>query len=157
MSVMSLNLIKGFRESHSGHQQLRFTRNYMGANGGPEEDHQLDHCCWTGRVGEREEEERLPLLPQARNFNLIVTTGWFDVWIRCLYSKVNCLFHIPTKINEYKLKPQPFALETHLTPTYHFNHLLATNFHFNHLLATTFHFNHLLATSLNSTSYWSHL
>ena len=24
--------------------------------GGPEEDHQLHHCCWTGRVGEREEE-----------------------------------------------------------------------------------------------------
>ena len=71
MSVMSLNLIKGFRESHSGHQQLRFTRNYMGANGGPEEDHQLDHCCWTGREGKREE-ERLPLLPQARNFTLLL-------------------------------------------------------------------------------------
>ena len=26
--------------------------------GGPEEDHQLHHCCWTGRVSEREEEER---------------------------------------------------------------------------------------------------
>ena len=25
--------------------------------GGPEEDHQLHHCCWTGRVGEREKEE----------------------------------------------------------------------------------------------------
>ena len=25
--------------------------------GGPEEDHQLYHCCWTGRVGEGEEEE----------------------------------------------------------------------------------------------------
>ena len=25
--------------------------------GGPEEDTQLPHCCWTGRVGEREEEE----------------------------------------------------------------------------------------------------
>ena len=25
--------------------------------GGPEEDHQLHHCCWTGRVGEREEGE----------------------------------------------------------------------------------------------------
>ena len=25
--------------------------------GGPEEDHKLHHCCWTGRVGEREEEE----------------------------------------------------------------------------------------------------
>ena len=25
--------------------------------GGPEEDHQRHHCCWTGRVGQREEEE----------------------------------------------------------------------------------------------------
>ena len=25
--------------------------------GRPEEDHQLHHCCWTGRVSEREEEE----------------------------------------------------------------------------------------------------
>ena len=24
--------------------------------GGPEEDHQLHHCCWIGRVSEREEE-----------------------------------------------------------------------------------------------------
>ena len=29
--------------------------------GGPEEDHQLHHCCWTGRVGEREEEDTLKL------------------------------------------------------------------------------------------------
>jgi len=26
--------------------------------GGPEEDHQLHHCCWTGRVGEGEEVEK---------------------------------------------------------------------------------------------------
>ena len=26
---------------------------------GPEEDHQLHHCCWTGRVGEREEEDKV--------------------------------------------------------------------------------------------------
>ena len=32
--------------------RLRFVR-----FGGPEEDHQLHHCCWTGRVGEQEEEE----------------------------------------------------------------------------------------------------
>jgi len=25
--------------------------------GGPGEDHQLHHCCWTGRVSEREEGE----------------------------------------------------------------------------------------------------
>jgi len=27
--------------------------------GGPEEDHQLHHCCWTGRVSEREEEDKI--------------------------------------------------------------------------------------------------
>ena len=32
-------------------------RNDCGGLGGPEEDHQRHHCCWTGRVGEREEEE----------------------------------------------------------------------------------------------------
>jgi len=25
--------------------------------GGPEEDHQFHHCCWTGRVSERDEED----------------------------------------------------------------------------------------------------
>ena len=30
-----------------------------GGLGGPEEDHQLHHCCWTGRVSEREEEEEV--------------------------------------------------------------------------------------------------
>ena len=25
--------------------------------GRPEEDHQLHHCCWTGRVGQQEEED----------------------------------------------------------------------------------------------------
>jgi len=25
--------------------------------GGPEEDHQLHHCCWTARVSELDEEE----------------------------------------------------------------------------------------------------
>ena len=27
--------------------------------GGPEEDNQLHHCCWTGRVGKRKEEEEI--------------------------------------------------------------------------------------------------
>ena len=31
--------------------------------GGPAEDHQLHHCCWTGRVSEREEEEEVLLNP----------------------------------------------------------------------------------------------
>ena len=36
--------------------------------GGPEEDHQLYHCCWTGRVSEREEEE----VPQYDSLVLIL-------------------------------------------------------------------------------------
>jgi len=30
--------------------------------GGPEEDHQLHHCCWAGRVGEQREEEDFNLI-----------------------------------------------------------------------------------------------
>ena len=30
--------------------------------GGPEEDPQRHHCCWTGRVGEREEEEECDIM-----------------------------------------------------------------------------------------------
>ena len=40
-------------ELHSGHQQLRFTRNYMGAW----RTWRRPPTCWTGRVGEREEED----------------------------------------------------------------------------------------------------
>ena len=35
---------------------MRITKITWGL-GGPEEDHQLHNCCWTGRVDEREEEE----------------------------------------------------------------------------------------------------
>ena len=38
--------------------------------GGPEEDHQLHHCCWTGRVSEREEEEEE--VPQYDSLVLIL-------------------------------------------------------------------------------------
>jgi len=30
--------------------------------GGPEEDHQLHRCCWTGRVGEREEKDQTNII-----------------------------------------------------------------------------------------------
>jgi len=33
----------------------------IGGLGGPEEDHQRHHCCWTGRVSEREEETEMTL------------------------------------------------------------------------------------------------
>jgi len=33
--------------------------------GGPEEDHQLHHCCWTVRISERDEERRLPKINAA--------------------------------------------------------------------------------------------
>ena len=35
--------------------------------GGPEEDHQLHHHCWTGRVSEREEEEEKVEYPTKPN------------------------------------------------------------------------------------------
>ena len=35
--------------------------------GGPEEDHQLHHHCWTGRVSEREEEEEKVEYPTKLN------------------------------------------------------------------------------------------
>ena len=38
--------------------------------GGPEEDHQLHHCCWTGRVGERVEEE------EESTIQLLVSCYW---------------------------------------------------------------------------------
>jgi len=48
----------------SNHQPASITRKSNSASpeiiwglGGHEEDHQLHHDCWTGRVGEREEEE----------------------------------------------------------------------------------------------------
>ena len=43
--------------------------------GGPEEDHQLHHCCWTGRVGEREEEERSRLL----KFTIVQVQTWTNI------------------------------------------------------------------------------
>jgi len=44
--------------------------------GGPEEDNQLPHCCWTGRVGEREEEEdRIMVKLSVHLSNLEVRVG----------------------------------------------------------------------------------
>ena len=44
--------------------------------GGPEEDNQLPHCCWTGRVGEREEEEdRIMVKMSVHLSNLDVRVG----------------------------------------------------------------------------------
>ena len=38
--------------------------------GGPEEDHQLHHCCWTGHVSEQEEEELTStMIPKVRSFS----------------------------------------------------------------------------------------
>ena len=44
-------------ESHSGHPSNSASPEIIWGLGGPEEDHQLHHCCWTGRVSERAEEE----------------------------------------------------------------------------------------------------
>ena len=47
--------------SLEGHRTVAFSNSaspeIIWGLGGPEEDHQLHHCCWTGRVSEREEEE----------------------------------------------------------------------------------------------------
>ena len=54
--------------------------------GGPEEDHQLHHCCWTGRVSEREEEE------EEEDFSrtlLHVYTRWGLHWRKC------AVLHVP--------------------------------------------------------------
>ena len=70
--------------------------------GGPEEDHQLHHCCWTGRVSEREEERfslilwtficlKIPLLINALNqiFNFFYTVPFlynFKRWLQAPLS-----------------------------------------------------------------------
>ena len=58
--------------------------------GGPEEDHQLHHCCWTGRVSEREEEEEEKEeeeedYPVAKLFvlDLISNAPSSKVWVAC--------------------------------------------------------------------------
>ena len=43
--------------------------------GGPEEDHQLHRCCWTGRVGEREEEEERHYKPAAEIIVILMRLG----------------------------------------------------------------------------------
>ena len=50
--------------------------------GGPEEDHQLHHCCWTGRVSEREEEKDYPV---AKLFELALISNApsSKVWVAC--------------------------------------------------------------------------
>ena len=48
------------------HQKL------IGGLGGPEEDHQLHHCCWTGRVGEREEED----IKRLKNASKMIKTNY---------------------------------------------------------------------------------
>ena len=49
--------------SLEGHRTVAFSNSaspeIIWGLGGPEEDHQLHHQCWTGRVSEREEEEVL--------------------------------------------------------------------------------------------------
>ena len=81
-------------ESHSGHQQLRFTRNYMGA-WRPEEDHQLCQCCWTGRVSEREEEEE----EEEEEEDLLKYTVWKR--LPAYLVKGNCCLHFRYLLFDY--------------------------------------------------------
>jgi len=59
--------------------------------GGPEEDHQLHHCCWTGRVSEREEEEEyviktaLLLTPSLSSY-LSLTMNFYACMCQSLHA-----------------------------------------------------------------------
>jgi len=76
--------------------------------GGPEEDHQLHHCCWTGRVSEQEKEEDrwvfplvLQFLPTQRHGTqtlISVSTTLICIWSYNLFC--NCC-----KIDSLKLSP----------------------------------------------------
>ena len=64
--------------------------------GGPEEDHQLHHCCWTGRVSEREEEKKKTIWnPQLKEHSL---------W----YNHLNIVY--------YRMKEHVKTLLTHKRP-----------------------------------------
>ena len=56
--------------------------------GGPEEDHQIHHCCWTGRVGEREEEEeedyRVITLLRCLSKLSVLNSRIENIYLRCL-------------------------------------------------------------------------
>jgi len=58
--------------------------------GGPEEDHQLHHCCWTGRVSEREEEEYVIktalLLTPSLSSNLSLTMNFYACMCQSLHA-----------------------------------------------------------------------
>ena len=51
--------------------------------GGPEEDHQLHHCCWTGRVSEREGEEEDYPVAKLFVLDLISNAPSSKVWVAC--------------------------------------------------------------------------
>jgi len=47
--------------------------------GGLEQDHQLHHCCWTGRVGKRAEEEECNIAPESVHHELCLQEICTDV------------------------------------------------------------------------------
>jgi len=51
--------------------------------GGPEEDHRLHHCCWTGHVNEREED-----LKKQRSIPL-ACTQLFNTSIKTELTKIS--------------------------------------------------------------------
>ena len=55
--VCSSSLALNVTHYHINCLTVFLVNHYQYTVGGHEEDHQLHHCCWTGCVGEREEEE----------------------------------------------------------------------------------------------------
>jgi len=55
----------------------------------PEEDHQLHHCCWTGRVGEREEEVQTNDVFCTGKENLKFRGKYFDLRRSCSILRIH--------------------------------------------------------------------
>ena len=53
--------------------------------GGPEEDHQLHHCCWTGCVSEREGEEDFKQFCDAGLVRLVYLCSFDSILNTCSY------------------------------------------------------------------------
>ena len=47
----------------------------------PGEDHQLHHCCWTGRVGELEEEEEEEAYPSTCQGHIFTICCLVDITV----------------------------------------------------------------------------
>ena len=74
--------------------------------GGPEEDHQLHHCCWTGLVSEREEEDRYNIQtnPVVKGLKLVNQSKQSIYQTSLTYDKH--LYEVPDSTAWHGLSPQ---------------------------------------------------